>query len=605
MLNLDQVEKEVEAALEQAILSSDKIKQQDKSPVAKKVSIFGMGYVGLVSSACLYKLGHTVVGVDPNPQTIKNLNSGKCPIIEPGLEEVFEECVNTPKFIATKDVIFAILNTSVSFVCVGTPSAPDGSLDLKYLKQVSAEIGKALIVKSTYHTIAFRSTMEPGTLRNILLPIIEETSGKKSGEDFGVCFHPEFLREGTAIDDFFEPPKTVVGALNDQDGKNIASLYGNIFSQPVIFSSLEVAEMVKYVDNTWHAVKVSFANEIGRICQVCETDGHEVMDIFCQDRKLNLSPYYLKPGFAFGGSCLPKDVRGINKLAAKSGLSTPLLNSIIASNEEQISHAVRKVLSIGNKKVAVLGLTFKKDTDDLRETPTIPMIAALLAQGCEIRVYDPNIKSKKPLQHYLLHAECAEQEVIDFCNSYDQHQVTDMIELMDWAETIVVTHENAEFKALTEQRASKQSIVDLVRLFKGADATKQMKLAGMNSVLQKPVDASQLDKALNLQIEQPSSQTKRILLAEDNIPMNTVIQAKLSRLGYQVDTVTNGADALRMVMEKAYDAILMDIQMPQMDGLEATRRIRELRDTKSKTPIIALSGNIVPENSSTYHGLCW
>lgn len=584
------------ASEEQTKVSSDKA----------TVSVFGLGYVGIVSSACLSEIGHAVYGVDTNPETVQNLNDGKSPIVEPGLEDLIVDAIDKKRFSATTDINRAIRESDISFICVGTPSTPEGALDLKYLKMVSADIGASLKNKTTPHTLVFRSTMEPGTAEKILTPIVEQSSGKKAGDGFAICFHPEFLREGTAIDDFFSPPKTVIGAADEKDAKIVASLYEGKFDDNLIFTTLETAEMVKYVDNTWHAVKVSFANEIGRICQACDTDGHEVMDIFCRDRKLNLSPYYLKPGFAFGGSCLPKDVRGINKLADRARVNTPLLNSVLASNEAQINHAIQTVQEAGNKNIAVLGLTFKKGTDDLRETPTIPMIAKLLAAGHKVKVFDENIHSNKPLLHYLLHAECADQSVIDFCNNFESYQAHSIAEALENSQTIVVTHDNPLFSEVASQRSENQVVVDLVRLFKNQDGPSKIFQAGMDSFLQKPARSQDLDKALTSFIDHSSNNSeRRVLLAEDNIPMNTVIQAKLSNLGYLVDTVTNGEDAVYMATTRLYDAILMDLQMPKLDGYEAARRIRSLPNDVASVPIIALSANIIPEQSNTYYGLCW
>jgi len=605
MDNLKLIESEVETALKANIEQADGENKKAASFLPSRVSVFGLGYVGIVSSACLAKIGHSIIGVDTNDQTIQSIREGNSPIVEPGLEGLIKKSLDDTNFSVTKDVKFAIANSDISFVCVGTPSAPDGSLDLKYLKIVSKEIGENIRNKGSHHTIVFRSTMEPGTAEKVLTPIIAEASGKKENQDFSVCFHPEFLREGTAIDDFFAPPKTVIGCTSEAAAQKVSALYGGIFETSVITTSMEVAEMVKYVDNTWHAVKVSFANEIGRICQACHTDGHEVMDIFCQDKKLNLSPYYLKPGFAFGGSCLPKDVRGINKLASRMNIETPLLGSVMNSNKSQIDHAVNMIKEVGNKSVTVLGLTFKKDTDDLRETPTIPMIAALLADGYDVKVYDKNIGGKKQLMHYLQHAECADSSVIDFCENFEKYHQKSLSDALKYAQTIVVTHDNDLYAEISAQRRQEQTIVDLVRLFKNDNIPAQILEAGMDSYLQKPAKSADLDAILTSFITSHHSDARKILLAEDNIPMNTMLQLKLTRLGYNVDSVTNGQDAVNLVQAKCYDAILMDLQMPMLDGFEATKCIRQLPDEMSTVPIIALSGNIIPEKSSTYFGLCW
>ncbi len=606
MKKFDMIDQEVSQSINSLIHEADQSENTEQQSKISSVSIFGLGYVGLVSSACLSMIGHRIIGVDTNERTVTSLNKGNSPIVEPGLEASIRNAIEEQNFEATTDISHAINNTDISFVCVGTPSTSEGALDLSYLKMVSTDIGNCLKTKNRFHTIAYRSTMEPGTAENVLTPLIEEASGKKADKDFAICFHPEFLREGTAIEDFFAPPKTVIGAKKASDTAQISDLYQGRFDDNLTVTSLEVAEMVKYVDNTWHAVKVSFANEIGRICQTCDTDGHEVMEIFCKDKKLNLSPYYLKPGFAFGGSCLPKDVRGINKLASNANVDTPLLNSILKSNNVQIEHAAKMVGEIGCKNVAVLGLTFKQGTDDLRETPTIPLIAKLLAQGHNIKVFDENIKNTKPLLHYLQHAECADQSVINFCKNFGNHQAHSIAEVLKDAGTIVITHESEQFKTIVAQRAEKQIVVDLVRLFKNPKGPSEIYLAGMDNYLQKPARSTELKEMLNQHISPTnSSEKKHILLAEDNIPMNTVIQLKLSSLGYQVDTVTNGEDAVFMATNKAYDAILMDLQMPKLDGYEATRHIRNLPNESSEVPIIALSANIIPEQSNTYYGLCW
>ncbi|MEH6496106.1 MAG: nucleotide sugar dehydrogenase [Pseudomonas marincola] len=605
-MNQNQINSEVEQALIQHVDQGGECPENSDHYDNKAISVFGLGYVGIVSSVCLNELGHYVIGVDTNEASVNSLNDGKAPIVEPHLEEMIQKGLEINKFFATTNITSAIQNSTISFVCVGTPSTPEGALDLTYLKIVSSDIGACLKTKDEFHTIVYRSTMEPGTADKVLTPLIEEASGKKVGKDFAVCFHPEFLREGTAIEDFFAPPKTVIGARNPASANVVSDLYKGKFDDNLIVTSLEVAEMVKYVDNTWHAVKVSFANEIGRICQACDTDGHEVMEIFCKDKKLNLSPYYLKPGFAFGGSCLPKDVRGINKLAKIANVETPLLNSILNSNEVQINHAADMVVDAGGRNVAVLGLTFKKGTDDLRETPTIPMIAKLLKAGFKVKVYDENIKNNKPLLHYLQHAECADQSVIDFCKNFDKYQALSIGEVLLDAETIVITHDSEMFKSLVTERLENQTVVDLVRLFKNQDGPRKIFEAGMNDFLQKPARSSELHEILNQHIDVSQDKEKKtILLAEDNIPMNTVIQLKLSSLGYHVDTVTNGEDAVYMAKNKVYDAIFMDLEMPKLDGYEATRHIRKLPLKSANVPIIALSANIIPEQSHTYHGLCW
>ncbi|GEM_PF-25066 len=599
------IQRDVYKGILQNIRPQNMASKKVKLKTRKAISVFGLGYVGIVSSGCLSKLGHNVVGVDTSEAVIHKINTGHTPIVEPGLEESIQEATRNNTLIATNDVSFSISNTDISFVCVGTPSAADGSLDMTYLKQVSQNIGEALKDKESHHTVVYRSTMEPGTVRGLLIPILEQASGKKNREGFSVCFHPEFLREGVAVDDFFAPPKTVIGSDSKRASEAVASLYQNMLESEIILTSFEVAEMVKYVDNTWHAVKVSFANEIGRICQASKTDGHEVMDIFCQDTKLNLSPYYLKPGFAFGGSCLPKDVRGINKLAERAGLNTPLLNSIMDSNHAHIDHAIQIVKSAGNKRVAVLGLSFKKETDDLRETPTIPLIVSLLQDGYDVKVFDPNIKNQRPLQHYLLHSECTDPSLTEFCKHFEKYQVHSVQEALDYGKTIVVTHNSKEFSVPSSQRRDQQVVVDLVRLFRKSSQSKAARKAGVTTYLQKPVSPGELSETLEKYVDGKPGKGCRLLLAEDNIPMNTVLQMRLSNSGHKVDTVTNGREAVTMATLHQYDAILMDLNMPELDGIEASRQIRGLSNENSSIPIIALSAWVNPEQSATYQGLCW
>ncbi len=355
-----------------------------------KISVFGLGYVGCVSAACLATQGHEVVGVDVNPVKVDLINSGTAPVVEERIGELTEQAVATGRLRATHDVHAAVEASDVSLVCVGTPSAPNGSLSTDYLERVAEEIGEALASRERWHTVVFRSTMLPGTCESLLVPILEKSSGRTAGVDFGVAVNPEFLREGTSVRDFFDPPKTVIGELDGTSGDMVAALYeglpGEVFRVPVA-----VAEMTKYADNAFHGLKISFANELGAICRALGLDSHRVMDAFLADRKLNISPAYLRPGFAFGGSCLPKDLRGLVYAARQADVSVPLLSHILPSNEEHLRRAFDLVAATGRRRVGLFGLSFKPGTDDLRESPLVELAERLLGKGYDLRIYDANV----------------------------------------------------------------------------------------------------------------------------------------------------------------------------------------------------------------------
>ena len=358
------------------------------------LSIFGLGYVGTVLAACFARAGHRVTGVDPEITKVDLVNSGKSPIVEAEVEGLLREAVQSGMLIATQDASKAVADTEISLICVGTPSQPSGELDLTYVRRVCAQIGKALQAKTSRHVVVARSTVLPGTIDNVVIPELEQASGKRAGADFGVVMNPEFMRESSAVRDFYAPPKTVIGSPFPEDASLVASLYAGL-PGPVIHTSVRVAEMVKYADNIWHAAKVTFANEIGLAAKAMGVEGHEVMRIFCEDTKLNLSAAYLKPGFAFGGSCLPKDLRAMTWAARSRDIDLPMLNSLALSNDSQIRNAIRLVLADGRKKIAVLGFAFKGGTDDLRESPMVTVIEALLGKGCELRLYDPYVNTAR------------------------------------------------------------------------------------------------------------------------------------------------------------------------------------------------------------------
>lgn len=356
-----------------------------------RISIFGLGYVGAVCAGCLSARGHEVIGVDVSTTKIDLINRGKSPIVEPGLEPLLEQGIRTSRLSGTTDFKQAVLDSDVSFICVGTPSKKNGDLDLGYIESVCREIGYAIREKAGRHTVVVRSTVLPGTVKNVVIPIIEDCSGKKAGVDFGVGTNPEFLRESTAIKDYDFPPMTVIGELDAQTGDLLEEIYREL-DAPIIRKSIEVAEMIKYTCNVWHAAKVTFANEIGNIAKAVGVDGREVMDVVCQDRKLNLSRYYMKPGFAFGGSCLPKDVRALTYRAGQLDVEHPMIGSIMRSNAYQVQKAFEIITAHGSRKVGLLGLSFKSGTDDLRESPLVELAEMLIGKGYELQIFDRNVE---------------------------------------------------------------------------------------------------------------------------------------------------------------------------------------------------------------------
>ena len=420
-----------------------------------KISIMGLGYVGAVSAGCLAEEGHEVIGVDPQKSKVDLINAGKTPIIEKDIGDIIQRNVLEGRLRATTDVYSAVKHTDLSLICVGTPSLGNGHIDLKYVKRVCEQIGEAL-KDHPGHTVVVRSTMLPGTMRNVVIPALEESSGLKAGQDFGLCINPEFLREGTAVHDYFHPPKTVIGEVDEASGNPLVKLYGHM-PCPLIRTDYETAEMVKYADNTWHALKVAFANEIGNICKGLNLDSHKLMDIFCQDTKLNLSSYYLKPGFAFGGSCLPKDVRALSYKAKMLDVSVPIINAILPSNQEQIERGIRAVMEKGNKKVGILGFSFKAGTDDLRESPIVELLERLIGKGYDLRVYDSNVRMA------AIHGANKEY-ILNHIPHIAKLMVPTMQDVLDHAGTIVIGNGSPEFREVPRLLGPGQSIVDLVRI---------------------------------------------------------------------------------------------------------------------------------------------
>jgi GDP-mannose 6-dehydrogenase len=422
-----------------------------------RISVFGIGYVGCVSAACFAKAGHEVIGVDLNPTKVGIINSGKSPIVETGLEDLISEMVMAGRLHAVTCPCDAIRETEVSLVCVGTPSNANGSLNLSHIQRVCEEIGAAMKSKNSRHTVVIRSTMLPGTIESVVIPTLEEHSDKQANKDFGVCINPEFLREGSSLKDFYAPPFTLVGADDEVTASLVGKLYQGI-EAPLFVTSLKTAEMVKYACNCFHALKVSFANEIGNICKAAGIDSHEVMNVFTQDTKLNLSPYYLTPGFAFGGSCLPKDLRAINYKAKQLDVEAPVLSAILPSNRLQIERAVNMVLATGKKRVGVLGFSFKAGTDDLRESPMVTLIETLIGKGLQLVLYDKDVSLAKL---FGANKQYIEREIPHI----SQLMRGSVAEVLHDADVLVIGHKAEEFRNIESEITNGQIVIDLVRLF--------------------------------------------------------------------------------------------------------------------------------------------
>ncbi len=421
-----------------------------------KISVFGLGYVGTVSVGCLAKDGHCVIGVDVNADKVAALNSGTAPIVEPEIGGFISTAYQHGLLSATTSSTEGIVQTDVSFLCVGTPSHNNGSLDLTYLQRVCEDVGKALAQKKTPHTLVFRSTILPGTTEDVAIPILEKHSGKKVGEDVFVCYNPEFLREGTAVKDYYHPPKIVIGERKQGEGDVLAEIYGGI-EAPLVRTSIRTAEMVKYSDNAFHALKVTFGNEIGILCKQLGIDSHEVMDIFCKDTKLNLSKVYLKPGFAFGGSCLPKDLRALSYQAKRHDVDTPLLNAITVSNSAHVRGVINKIIGLGKKRIGFLGMTFKPDTDDLRESPLVEVIETLLGKGFSIQIYDKNVMTSRLIG--------ANKRFIDEHIPHLSSILTERIEdVVDTAQVVIVGYVSPAFAPALQRMRADQMIIDLARI---------------------------------------------------------------------------------------------------------------------------------------------
>ena len=424
-----------------------------------QVSVFGLGYVGCVSAACFAKEGHTVIGVDVQPAKVEMINRGKSTIIEEGIAELIHEVVDAGRLCATADVADAVSRTRLSLICVGTPSRPNGSIDLSFIERVCEQIGEALRDKEEPHLIVIRSTVLPGTIEGVVIPALERTAGKPRGDGWDVCSNPEFLREGSSIRDFYDPPFTLIGAASEDAAEPLAALYAPI-DAPLYVTEIRAAEMVKYACNAFHGLKVSFANEIGNVCKALGIDSHEVMKIFAADTKLNVSPAYLKPGFAFGGSCLPKDLRALTYKARQVDVETPVLSATLESNRQQIERAVDLVLRTGNRQIGVLGLSFKEGTDDLRESPMVALVEALLGKGMDLSIYDRNVSEAGLLGS---NREFIERHIPHIWSLMRN----DMDEVVSSADTLILGNKDPEFMAFQGRQRAEQTVIDLARVFDG------------------------------------------------------------------------------------------------------------------------------------------
>ncbi len=436
-----------------------------------KISVFGLGYVGCISAACLAKNGHEIIGVDINKQKVDLINQGMATVLEKDLDKIIENAVTSSKLKATTNIEEANLNYEDSLICVGTPSNPNGSLNIAHIKKVCEEIGNVLSKKSDFHVVTIRSTVLPGTTGGILIPALEKSSDKEVWTDFGICVNPEFMREGSGIYDFYHPERIVIGTSDEKTGNLIETMYEDV-DAPIVKTDIKTAEMTKYVDNAFHGLKVTFANEIGNICKKMEIDSHEVMDIFCMDKKLNLSPYYLKPGFAFGGSCLPKDLRALLYKTKKDDLECSVLASILQSNQKQIEKGIDLIISQGKKNIGIFGLAFKSETDDIRESPIVQIIETLLGKGYNIRIYDNSVF----LPNVIGANQAFIEEKIPHITSLFSSSLEEVVRN---SEVLVTSNKNDAFKKIPKLMKDGQILIDFVRLVE-ANEIEKGKYLGMS-----------------------------------------------------------------------------------------------------------------------------
>ncbi len=436
-----------------------------------RIAVFGLGYVGVVSAACLARDGHQVIGVDPQPDKVRLVREGRAPIVEQFVGELIEEAAREGRLKATSDAAEAVAQSDLSLICVGTPSRRNGGLDTTAVVRVCEQIGAAIRASGAPHLVVMRSTILPGTMREVVIPTLERASGMTAGAALRIAHNPEFLRESTAVYDYDNPPKTVVGALDPAVAREVLALYENL-PGPKIATSVDIAEMVKYADNAWHAVKVAFGNEIGNIAKAVGVDSHAVMDIFCQDEKLNISPYYLKPGFAFGGSCLPKDVRALTFRGRELDLDLPLLGSLIPSNQRQIERAFERIEAFGERRIAFLGVSFKSGTDDLRESPQVTLVEKLIGKGYDLRIYDRNV-------HLARLAGANRDYIMNVIPHIAEILSDDIDSVLAHGALVVIGNPAPEFRAVPAMLRPDQTLFDMARI-PGAAAALGARYDGVN-----------------------------------------------------------------------------------------------------------------------------
>ncbi len=417
------------------------------------ITVFGMGYVGCVTAACLAEMGHSVTGVDLQQTKVSLINAGKSPVVELGLRDLIARGVDSGRLRATQR---AEALGDVSLICVGTPGNENGSLDLSQVERVVSEIGELLRNGNSFHVVVIRSTVVPGTLDTVVRPLLEQKSGRQEGTDFAICMNPEFMREGTGIDDFYNPPFTIIGTCHDRASNRVAGMYSSL-QAPVERTSILLAELIKYVSNVFHGVKISFANEIGNLSKRMGVDSHRLMEIFCKDTKLNISPYYLKPGFAFGGSCLPKDLRAILYKAKQLDLELPMLGAVLETNRRQLELAVNLIRKTGKNRVGFLGLSFKAGTDDLRESPTVVLIETVIGKGHKVAIYDEEVALARLIganKYYI-------EQTIPHISSLMVHSPREVIDASD---VVVISKNTPEIREAVANGSDSKLIIDLIRL---------------------------------------------------------------------------------------------------------------------------------------------
>jgi GDP-mannose 6-dehydrogenase len=434
-----------------------------------KLSVFGLGYVGCVTAACLADAGHLTIGVDINPLKVEMINSGRSPVVEPGMDELISSSVGSGRLVATDDPAKAVMDSDISLVCVGTPGGQNGSLDLSIVKTVCRQIGEALEGKRSSHLVVIRSTILPESYAQVVRPALEVYSGKRAGVGFSLAANPEFLREGTSINDFNHPPFTLIGAEDDDTAALLKGLYSHV-DAPVVKTTIEEAAMVKYASNCFHALKICFANEIGNICARLGVDGLRVMDVVCKDSKLNISPAYMAPGFAFGGSCLPKDLRALMHKARTLDLDAPLLNSILVSNRRQLDQAVDLVLQTGCRRIGILGMSFKAGTDDLRESPMVALIETLIGKGLKISIYDRDVEMARL---FGSNRDFIEREIPHISSLVK----SDIDEVVGDSEVIIIGKREANYRGLASRRNGR-ILIDLVNLVDRKDVMAEVAETG-------------------------------------------------------------------------------------------------------------------------------